>query len=120
MLTYDGDDADVAYGVGSMKGTNKSSPITPFSTVQKKKRERSSSATILPSSSSTNGTLKKKRNKRAKRDDDDDDDDDDDGGGDKEEKEEEAVTGTIRASWNPELVRTCMIFVATDHHLEVD
>ena len=27
------------YGVGSMKGTNRSSPITPFSTVQKKKRE---------------------------------------------------------------------------------
>ena len=63
-------------------------------------------------------TLKKKR---ARRDDDDDDDnkeaskDDDD-----EEEEKEAPTGSNRASWTPELVRTCMIFVATDHHLEVD
>ena len=101
MLT---DDAVVAYGVGSMKGTNRSGVVTPFSTVQKKKRERSSSATILPSSS-TNGTLKKKRARR------------DDG---EEEEEEEAVTGSIRSLWTPELVRTCMIFVAIDVHLEVD
>ena len=104
------DDDDVGYDDGSMKGTNRSGVISPFSILQKRKIDRNSSASILPSNSTV--TLKKKREaKRSRRDIDDDDDDDDDYSDDDEvvEVEDEAQSGNNRASWTPELVRACMM-----------
>ena len=102
------DDDDVGYDDGSMKGTNRSGLISPFSILQKRKIDRNSSASILPSNATV--TLKKKREaKRSRRDDDDDDDDDYSDDDEVEVEEEEAQSGSNRASWTPELVRTCMM-----------
>jgi len=71
------DDDDVGYDDGSMKGTNRSGVISPFSILQKRKIDRNSSASILPSYSTV--TLKKKREaKRSRRDVDDNDEEDED------------------------------------------
>ena len=96
------------YDNGTMKRINRSGAIIPLTTVQKENRDRNSSITIL-SSSSTVTLKKKKKRKRARRDDDDGFDDDYGDGGDEEEEQETAPTDSNRASWTPELVRTCKI-----------